>query len=277
MTKKITCKLCGSPDTAFVQEVTKKPSVEVDYGIKPDQYFRTVHQCHNCGVYFNNHNLLSLDAFYDGDYNRAIDEKGLMRRFNKIINLPKNESDNVQRVSRILKHWKRIGKESHKANVLDVGSGTCVFLYELKKYVNETYCIDPDQAAVDHAKSVVGVVGAHRGSIMNFQTDEKFDLIAFNKVLEHVLDPVQNLSVAGKFLKGDGRVYIELPESDRIVREKIIENRAEFAIEHITIFNTQSLEYLATAAGYHLEKSEIITDPSGKFTIYGFLTKKRNG
>ena len=56
------------------------------------------------------------------------DSKGLSNRFNKIINLTIKKSDNKNRAIRIDKFLNR-----KKASLLDVGSGTGVFLYEMKK------------------------------------------------------------------------------------------------------------------------------------------------
>ena len=42
-------------------------------------------------------------------------------------------------------------------SVLDIGSGLCVFLAELKKYCKSVTCIDPSANAINHAKNYVGV------------------------------------------------------------------------------------------------------------------------
>ena len=44
-----------------------------------------------------------------------------------------------------------------------------------------------------------------------FQTDTKFDLISMFHVLEHLENPVRDLSHLGKFLKSNGKLVIEVP------------------------------------------------------------------
>ena len=44
-----------------------------------------------------------------------------------------------------------------------------------------------------------------------YQTDEKFDLITIFHVLEHLENPVRDLSCLAGFLKPDGKLVIEVP------------------------------------------------------------------
>ena len=270
----VACKLCGSPQTIFLEEVDKKPTLEVDYGIPAEKYRRSVHQCKNCGVYFNHHNLLDLKTFYEGMYNASIDKAGLLRRFNRIMSLPKQESDNYGRVQRIVQFMGSRQTDTSAMKVLDVGSGTCVFLAEMKNFTPHVYCIDPDTTAVEHAKEVVEVTQGHCGTLESFESNTKFDLISFNKVLEHVEEPIAILKQASNLLTNQGVIYLELPEGDRIYEQGLINQRLEFAVEHITVFNPTSIRYLAEQAGLKVVESEVITDPSGKFTIFAYLVKQ---
>jgi len=74
------------------------------------------------------------------------------------------------------------GKFLNDKKVLDIGSGTCVFLYEMKKLGFKTYCIDPDHSAINHAEKVVKVNGAYHGDLLNININNRFELITFNKV-----------------------------------------------------------------------------------------------
>jgi len=274
MTMEVKCKLCMSANTNLIEVINSKPDVEVDYGIPPALYQRSIYKCSNCGVYFNDHNLINFNKFYQGKYNNSISKESLLKRFNKIIDIPKNKSDNHSRVQRVTEFLRSKHQDILELKVLDVGSGTCVFLNEIKKHIKNIYCIDPDPVAIDHAKNIVGVTDAHLGNILNYSPSITFDFISFNKVLEHVIDPINNLRTAKNFLNKNGVVYVELPEGDRILNINLIAKRAEFALEHITIFNEQSIKYLADKSGFNVLDFSIITDPSGKYTIISFLEKK---
>ena len=268
------CFVCGSKDLRKIAEIKKKPDVETDYSIPAEKYFRTICQCENCLAYNNIHDLIIDEKkFYEGDYNKAIDPGRLKNRFDKIISIEFSKSDNKKRVSRILE-FLEAQPNSEKKSVLDVGSGTCVFLYELKKQADfEGYCIDPDPNAVEHAIKYCGVKEAHCGDVFDFKPATDFSLITFNKVLEHTKEPVEILKKAKQFLSKGGFIYIELPEGDRIIGNRSVDVRAEFAVEHFTIFNNKSISVLAGMAKLSILKKGVITDPSGKYTIYAFLNK----
>jgi SAM-dependent methyltransferase len=240
----------------------------------PDHYLRTIFQCQSCLAYINFHDLLDED-FYTAAYNEAITLGNLEKRFQKIMALPKEASDNKQRVNRIISFMNKNVSRKAQPHVLDVGCGTGVFPHEMKTKGYFTACIDPDESAIAHARKTVKVDMAHHGDLFDFTTKEKFDLITFNKVLEHLKDPVKHLIEATRYLKNDGVVYIELPEGDRIVEEEKIRERAEFAIEHYIIFNDTSVKKLAELSKMSMFEAEVITDPSGKYTIFAFLRLSR--
>jgi len=268
------CFICGSTELLDLLTIDRKPDYETDYHISPDQYHRKIYQCTSCHAYINFHNLLDED-FYSGEYNRAIVSGTIEKRFYKIISLPESSSDNKQRVKRVVSFMDQIMPPTKRLWVLDIGSGTCVFPYEMKLKGYYTSCIDPDESAIRHAKNNVRVDHAHHGDIFNFRSECKYDLITFNKVLEHLKDPANHLKEASRYLNSKGIIYIELPEGDRIVNNNRIRERAEFAIEHYTIFNRSSIRKLADNCNMKIIKDEVITDPSGKYTIFAFLSFNR--
>jgi len=268
------CYLCGSKKLNLVEVIKQKPEVEVDYKIPTEVYHREIYRCESCGVFNNLHDLIGKD-FYEGFYNNSITKNSFNQRFERIINIPIEQSDNKNRVNRVIKFLQeKIGEITDK-EVLDIGSGTCVFLYEMKKHNLKTTCIDPDSQAINHAKDVVKVNHAHHGSLLDFKTTLKYDLICFNKVLEHVKTPIINIKESTKYLSEKGLLYIEMPEGESIFRDNLISKRAEFAVEHYTVYNEKSMKRIAEMCDLELLKLESIIDPSGKRTIYGFYEKNR--
>ena len=185
--------------------------------------------------------------------------------------MPREKSDNKHRVERIASFIDHLGLPREQVLALDVGSGLCVFAAELKDRGFSCYCIDPDASAIEHALQNIKVDGAHVGTLDDFETEKKFDLITFNKVLEHIKEPVKYLKKAKNFLIERGIVYIELPDGDVARQHEDIFNRQEFYIEHFTIFNKASLVFLAKQAGFECLEVNSIHEPSNKFTVYGFF------
>lgn len=270
------CPLCGSIESKLLAKITKKPTIEIDYKIPEELYNRKIYQCRHCDVYFNQHALIDFTSFYTGHYNNSIDPlQSLDSRFKRIINIPFDKSDNKQRVSRVIDRTKIHMPDSYTPTVLDVGSGTCVFLYEvLEKWNVNAFCVDPDPTSIAHVNRNIPKVTTTTGTISDIDRSLKFNLITFNKVLEHVPNPIEQLSIAREYLDKNGIVYVELPYGDQIADEKSFSENSEFNVEHITIYNQNSIDFLARHAGFDPIETAHIKDPSGKHTIYSFLKVK---
>ncbi len=266
------CYLCGKNNSSILEKVDKKPVGETDYGITQDDYYREICECHHCGVYFNKHDNLIPDDFYQGQYNDAIVQGNLERRYHKIIQFPYTQSDNKNRVLRIVEYLYKQDKAPAKMKVLDVGSGTGVFLHELNKFGFKVHCLDPDKASTKHALNTIGVEGAFTGPIEDYPIGQQFDLITFNKVLEHVTNPIEILKYTQKLLAPDGILYVELPDGSIPKKENNLINRSEFFLDHYTTFNKKAFKYLIESAGFQINQIQQIVDPSGKYTILGFAT-----
>ena len=269
------CYLCGLniSESKFIQEITRKPKNETDFGIDYGIYFRRIYQCRICNVYCNIHNMLP-ENLYQSSYNLSTYKSEIFNNYNKIMTMDPSKSDNKQRVKRVLNFLKKNQIIPSQASVLDVGSGLCVFLGEMRKHIMYRACIDPDIASVNHATKNVMVDEAFHGTLFEFKSNRKFNLITFNKVLEHVDNPVEILKKSKDYLKPNGFVYIELPDGDNALKSEGIINREEFFIDHKIIFTKQSFQFLAKKAGFSLVNLHNIHEPSDKFTIYGFLKQK---
>lgn len=268
------CYLCGQQDWKVLERVEQKPAGETDYGITAEKYYREICECQFCGVYFNRHDDLISSDFYEGHYNASIKQGNLERRFNKIIGFPFHQSDNKNRVLRIIEFLYKKDRAPAEMLGLDVGSGTGVFLYELKKFGMKVHCIDPDKASTAHALDTIGVEQAFTGSVEDYPLQTRFDLITFNKVLEHITNPVAVLQRVQSLLKPDGLLYVELPDGSVPAAQHEVINHSEFYLDHYTTFNVKSFAYLIRAGGFKLLESQQIQDPSGKYTIYGFATNQ---
>lgn len=265
------CLLCGAADAELLATLDRPPAGEKDYGVPPERYRRSIHRCRSCGVYLNVHDFLSGD-YYAGSYNESIYAGRLLEAFRRIRALPPGQSDNKQRVRRIAEFLARGGRPAAEVRVLDVGSGLCVFLAELKGHGSECHCVDPDPAAVKHALVHAGVDGAWAGTLETFRTDLRFDLVTFNKVLEHVTDPARLLRQARELLKPGGSIYVELPDGDLARRVGGVVERQEFFAEHYAVYGPGSLARLAREAGCACPEPVSLREPSGKCTVYAFLS-----
>ncbi|MFQ5633045.1 MAG: class I SAM-dependent methyltransferase, partial [bacterium] len=233
-----------------------------------ESYYRELQKCQFCGHFISVHKM-DMSQLYSEDYvSSNYGESGLLASFNRINALPVEKSDNVGRVNRIIQYaaqyFPREKDQGQRRTVLDVGSGLCVFLYRMKAAGWDCTAIDPDERAAKHAHEVVGV-NVVCGDFMSAEIPGQFDLITFNKVLEHVEDPVLMLQKSHSHLAADGFVYVEVPDGEcAAVAGK---EREEFFIDHHHVFSLTSLTLLAERAGFVLQLAERLQEPSTKYTL----------
>ena len=146
-----------------------------------------------------------------------------------------------------------------------------IFLYEMKKLKWETYGIEFDKNYTNFCNKKLKLNITNK-NFLNVKPSKKFDLITFNKVLEHIANPRRLLKHATKLLNNDGVVYIEVPDSSVKKKGKF---RDELNPAHLHLFSDQSLGLLAQQTGLEIKKIQRIVDPSGKFTILSFLKKNK--
>ena len=106
-------------------------------------------------------------------------------------------------------------------------------------------------------------------SLQKLNIKKKFDLITFNKVLEHVSNPVKMIKDSLKFLKRKGVIYIEVPDEKAKVKGK---SAGEFCPDHLQVFSKISLNDMCKASGLKKILIKNIIEPSNKYTIYGFMS-----
>ena len=107
------------------------------------------------------------------------------------------------------------------------------------------------------------------------QGSARFDLVTFNKVLEHVDDPVAMLASVARLLTPNGLVYVELPDGEAAEAEG--KEREEFLLGHKHVFSLASYALLIAKAGFELLTCERLREPSTKFTLRGFAHKATAG
>jgi SAM-dependent methyltransferase len=263
---------CGGDRFTTVHTYFAPPAGEVRFASAPaDSYRRELYRCSLCGHFISVFEL--AHAFYAGEYVDATygDAGGMRTTFDRIMALPPERSDNAGRVARI-EAFAAAHLPAGARRILDVGSGLCVFLARMKANGWQCTALDPDPRAATHAREVAGVTGIC-GSLPNAALGT-FDAIAFNKVLEHVADPIALLAAAKPLVAEHGFVYVELPDGEAAARDAGF-GREEFFVEHLHVFSMASLARLAERAGFEVRELERLREPSSKFTLRAFLTPRQ--
>jgi SAM-dependent methyltransferase len=247
------------------------PPGETRFDLRDQPYRRRYLRCSECAHWYAD-SAIDLDSLYAGGYVDGTYGEGMRRTFDRILALPREQSDNAGRAARVAAFARERLSGNPSPSLLDVGSGLCVFPFRMKEAGWRCTALDPDPRAAAHAREVAGV-DAIAGDFRSI-ADEKlgaFDVISFNKVLEHLLDPVPVLQKATRHLNPGGFIYVEVPDGEAAAVEG--PGREEFFIEHYHVFSPASVEMMARHAGLSPLVVERLREPSTKFTLRAFLRK----
>jgi 2-polyprenyl-3-methyl-5-hydroxy-6-metoxy-1,4-benzoquinol methylase len=266
------CRFCRHKGFFQVFEYNNPPSLETVFNsIDIDSYYRQIVYCPTC-LHMESIHEMNLEGLYLGEYNAStyVNSDGMLKAFNKTINLPKEKSDNFGRCSYINSFISEKYPDTslNLIKVLDIGSGLGVFPWFMKQLGFNISALDPDPAAVTHIRNEVQV-HCYLGDFLKLNIEEKFNIITLNKVLEHVPDPTIMLAKTSSLLIDGGYIYVELPDGECAVKDGM--QREEFLIDHFHIFSASSLFLMANRAGFIVEKFDRLKERSTKYTLRAFL------
>jgi 2-polyprenyl-3-methyl-5-hydroxy-6-metoxy-1,4-benzoquinol methylase len=154
-------------------------------------------------------------------------------------------------VSKVIKDKKEV------KNILDVGCGYGLLSKELKKTYPklELYGIENAKEASQSSQKILKLLQCSiedMGLIKSNLKKQKFDIIIFSDVLEHLYDPVGIIKSYQSLLKQDGTIIITVPNIANIFSRIALLfgyfNYSETGVmdkTHIRFFNRKNLKYLA--------------------------------
>ncbi len=267
------CMFCGSTTYRLVHQYTKPPVLETTFAsASGEAYHRNLFSCTGCGHFYSHHDM-ALSDLYGGEYadsNYPGDK--LRQTFERIISLPTDRSDNAARVLRIRAYAEsRLTSAGLEHSVIDIGSGLAVFPWGMKAAGWDVSALDPDPRQAQHARDVVGIE-CLEGDFMQVAPTKTYAVVTFNKVLEHVDDPIGMLARTKEFLSPGGLCYVELPDAEAAIHDEMGPEREEFLIDHPHVFSAASMALLAMKAGFRVDELRRIREPSTKYTMYMFLS-----
>ncbi len=136
--------------------------------------------------------------------------------------------------------------------VLDVGTATGGFLQALRAAgFMRPYGVDPSPDAVRHARDQLGLDVAVGGLDAAAAWGLEFGLVSYVAVLEHVLEPREQVRAVARHLRTGGCIFVSVPDAGAF-RDHVDAPFQEFSVEHINFFTGQSLANAMAAEGYSL-------------------------
>ncbi len=108
------------------------------------------------------------------------------------------------RLLNLLSRTQKIG------SLLDVGCGCGFFLWEAKSQGWNVLGVDPSQKSIEYARAMLGDV-VISGTLDDIPEDRRFDAITMINVLDHMVDPREQLQKAIGLLADHGTLYLRFP------------------------------------------------------------------
>ncbi len=154
---------------------------------------------------------------------------------------------------------------STPSKVLDVGCGAGLLAKEIKDlYSNaEVTGLEADDLLIKKAKLYCNkVIKLDLNNINLFETTEKYDVIIFADILEHLNHPEQILDHLSKFLHNDGYIITSLPNIrhySTFVSLFLLgiwpqNNRGIHDATHVRFFTKKNIEILLNKTGFKIDK-----------------------
>jgi len=193
-----------------------------------------IYECHRCSLQF----AFPMKPMSASSY-ESIEWYGDRWEFEKTLDFLKNK----------------------EGSLLEIGCGKGFFLKKAKEKGLKVTGIDINGSAIETAK-VLGFERVYPYTIEDFisrNPQEKFDIVCFYHVLEHLENPVDFILKTKKILKKDGYVVFSVPNPNRLAPSLLKRELWDYPSHHLTRWNEKSINSLLTKTG--LEKVCYFEEP----------------
>ena len=165
------------------------------------------YRCSECDIVFL-HPIMSPEEereFYEGKFAEYMAKRGQAGGADPRDSFEKWRPEGARRLE-LLRPWLREGMR-----VLEFGAATGFLLDAVRPFVGEVVGIEPGDDFRGFAESELGIeMHRHRDEV----TGRRFDLILSYYVVEHLRDPVGELTAWRELLNSGGHLAIEVPNVD---------------------------------------------------------------
>lgn len=276
------CAICGGSLVRELLAITEPDRFERHLGVDGTGYRRLWVECEGCGAATNVYQagvLERLETLASGYYEVDFKSSTIRQKYDMVMAMPLERSDNAQRVARVMSfmdRW-RVEAAGKTPIALDIGAGTGVFL---SRFLKETRAAGQNWSGV--AVEPDGIAAAHLRGLAQFEVKEAifteqlgmrgFDLCSLNKVLEHLPEPLTLLRAAASALDPErGVLYVEVPAKETVAYRSPNDNILGPLHRHL--YDMESLSKAIAQAGLAIMEMVRLFEPSGKISIAAFAVK----
>lgn len=223
------CWICESENTKLIRTSTVRDIASNELRISSKDYGQTaaLYECSACGFWFCpdvSNPLGGYEELVDEDYANSQGARDVQYR----------------------KLLKTIAPFKKNGDFLDVGAGLGGFVKAAQKAGFNALGVEPSKDMA--AKSVGHVVQGTMETIAN--DPRRFDVINLIDVIEHVVDPLEQMRLGHKLLKDDGILVLVTPDVSSLIAKLLGYKWWHFRLAHISYFTPKTLELLLEKSGF---------------------------
>ena len=236
------CPICESSDFKEIVYVAQAPKFHViSAETELDKYlFGNVRlvECSNCQHLFNNAIQANEKNPGHGSFStNAPVSQSMFDRRKKIMDFLSADGD-------------------LSLNVLEVGAGSGALATIFVKSKNRVTVVEPEPTLDINRLEKLGIRVIQDVWPTSQPISEKFDLILCVQVLEHTERPREFLLELAKYIKDDGRIYLEVPSGDWV---KMHGSAADVHFPHWNYFTETMIQKLAAECNLNIsERCELV-------------------
>lgn len=157
--------------------------------------------------------------------------------------------------------YNNISNLSKNITILEIGCGNGFFLNALsKKGFKNLYGVEPSKKMVNNSPKILKKRIEISVFKKNLFSKEMFDIICCFHTLDHVSDPNELISESRRVLKRNGRAIFVVHNTDALSAKMFGEKSPIFDIEHIYLFNKNTLSRIFTKNGFYVKKIADLTN-----------------
>ena len=221
--EEVPCCVCGGKNFELLSEKDR-------YGL-----YVPVVVCKDCGLIQTNPRMTqeAYNLFYNIEYSK-------LYRGGSIDNFFKFQNERGKRIYGYLK--KSLGIDLTNLKVLEVGTGAGGILYYFKEKGNEVYGCDLDSKYIAFGRDKYNL-NLQVGTVDDIDMNWTPDIVIYSHVLEHVLNPVEELIKLKTIVDKNSYIYIEVPgvkyltHSDQMNFLRVLQNAHVYYLTLTTLKN----------------------------------------
>lgn len=200
--------------------------------------------CKDCGLIQTNPRMTqeAYNQFYDTEQKKLYVGKGI-----PTDEYFKSQYEKGKRIYAYLK--KNLRKDLTNLKVLEVGTGAGGILYYFKEQMNEVYGCDLASEYIMYGKEKYNL-NLQVGTIHDIDINWTPDIVIYSHVLEHILNPVEELVKLKLVVDKNSYLYIELPGVKYLTHSYDLNFLKQLQNAHVYYFTLTTLKNVLRKSGW---------------------------